>query len=717
VALRTPRAGLADAQRRRFLAAAGLATGALVLPVRLFAAGRDSTAPWGAYLRLAPDGSATVIVGRAEMGQGIYTGFAQLVAEELDLPWSQVRVESAPVDAAYNVPGPETPMQYTGGSLSLTRSYQQMREAGAAARSMLLEAASDRLAVPVATLSTREGRVRHAASGRELPYGELVAAAARKTPPRKVALKRRADFRLIGQPLTRIDTAAKTDGSAVFGLDVRLPGMRYAVVAHPPAFGARLASVGEAKARAVPGVESVVRLRNGAAVIASNTWAARQGRDALELKWQEAAPFQSAARAAAYAELAQRPGLAAREDGDVGAHATKKRVAADYVVPYLAHAPLEPLNCAAQVSASGCELWVGTQFQSEDRTAVAKLLGLKPAQVRIHTQYLGGAFGRRANPVSDFVVLAAEVARHVSYPVLTVWTREDEMKAGFYRPQAHNRLVATLGADGYPVTWTHTQVTQPVNKGSGYEKDSIDKKTGLDVSVFEGALEMPYRCANVRVDAHEMQEPVPVQWWRSVGHSVSAFAVESFIDECAHAAGRDPVAYRLALLTAQPRHAAALKLAAAKAGWGGPLPKGRARGVAVHETYDTVVAEVAEVSVEAGAVRVHRVVAAVHCGLAVNPAIVAAQVEGAICYGLSAALNQEITVRDGRTEQSNFDDYEPLRLPGMPLVETYIVPSHAHPTGIGEPPLPPIAPAVANALFALTGERVRRLPLRYAKLA
>jgi isoquinoline 1-oxidoreductase subunit beta len=703
--------------RRAFLGNAALAAGALVLPLRLARA--DSSARMNAYLRIAPSGRISVIVGRSEMGQGIYTGFAQLLAEELDVDWKDVEVEAAPVHPDYNVPGPETPMQYTGGSLSLTRSYRQMREAGAAARQMLIAAGAERMGVPATTLSTESGRVLHQATGRALSYGELAALAAKMPRPRKLALKSAAEFKLIGRSIARVDAGPRTNGSAVFGLDVRPKDLRYAVIAHPPAFGATLKAVDDSEARKVQGVLGVERLANGVAVIASNTHAARKGRDALKLDWSAGGDYSTDERVRAYAELSRTPGKAAREEGDVAANATGRRVEADYLAPFLAHAPMEPLNCTVQVSPDGCDIWVGTQFQSPDRNAVAKLLALAPEKVRLHNQLLGGGFGRRASASSDFVVLAAEVARHVRYPVQTLYTREDEMRAGYYRPLAHNRLVATLGADGYPVTWQHTQVAQPANKGSPYGADSLDAKTGVDVSLFEGAMELPYRCPNVRVDAHEMQEVVPVQWWRSVGHSVSAFAVESFVDECAHAAGKDPLAYRLALLdpAKSAKHVAALKLAAKRAGWGSKLPPGFARGVAVHETYDTVVAEIAEVSLINGQPRVHRVVAGVHCGLAVNPAIIASQVDSAICFGLSAALNQEITITAGRPDQGNFNDFEPLRISAMPVVETHIVPSRAKPTGIGEPPLPPIAPAVANALFALTGQRVRRLPFRYAKFA
>ena len=714
-------APLAAVSRRTLLKSAGAAAGGLLfgftLPlaaVRGAVAGRAPAHPaaLNAFVRIGTDGSVTLLVGKSEMGQGVFTGYAQLLGEELEVDWQTVRVESAPAAPEYNVPG--LPVQFTGGSMSVASGFDAMRQAGAYARSLLLAAGAESLGVPATELVAESGAVLHRASGRRLGYGALAARAAELPAPKPVALKAPAEWKLIGKPLKRVDTREKVNGRAGFGLDVRLKGLHFAMVSRAPSFGAKLASFDAAPAKAIAGVVAVVEVPSGVAVIATNTWAARQGRDALKPVWHDgpAAGFSSSALAREYARLAATPGTVARASGDVAAGAGK-RLEADYATPYLAHAAMEPLNCTVAFTADGCDVYAGTQMQSPDRMAAAAAAGLPPEKVRIHTTYLGGGFGRRAAATSDFVREAVSVARKFPSPVMTVWSREDDMRGGFYRPQSHSRFAATLGADGMPVSWSHTQVVQPVIKGTPFEAMAVDPKTGLDATTHEGASELPYAIANVRVEVHDDARPVPVLWWRSVGHSNTGFVVESFVDECAHAAGKDPLAYRLAMLTEHPRHRAALELAAAKAGWGTPLPKGRARGIAVHESFGSVVAEVAEVSLEDGAARVHRVVAAIHCGVAVNPNLIAQQLESAVTFGLSAALHGEITLEDGRVQQSNFNDYEVVRQGAAPLVEAYIVPSTDAPTGVGEPGLPPIAAATANALFALTGIRARRLPLKH----
>jgi isoquinoline 1-oxidoreductase beta subunit len=727
-----PGNALPDASRRRFLQQGGLAAGGLVLglalPVRsrpAFAAGAGPGAAAGApaainaYVKVAADGIVTLVVPKSEMGQGVYTGYAQVLAEELEVEWERVRVESAPVAAVYNVPF--APIQFTGGSMSISTGFDSLRKAGATARAMLTSAAAARLGVPESELRAERGTLVHAASGRSLGYGEVAAAAARLEPPADVALKPASEWRLIGRSLPRVDSRAKCDGTAIFGLDVRVPGLHYAVIARAPTFGAKLRRYDAAAAKAIPGVVAVVEVPQGVAVVAANTWAARRGRDALVTEWQDGAGARvsSSALAERYAALARKPGVVVASQGDVAAAqaAAARRLEADYAVPFLSHAAMEPLNCVAVPSQDGLDLHVGTQFQTADRDAAARVMGLPPERVRVHTTFLGGGFGRRANPFSDFIVDAVAVAKAVNRPVMTVWTREDDTRGGWYRPLAHARLTAGLGADGRPVAWSYTSVVQPVLIGTPFEA-FVDPKTGIDGATHEGASHLAYAVPNTRCDVHQVTDVgVPVQWWRAVGHTYTAFAVEGFVDECAHAAGQDPVAYRLALLDGKPRHLAALKLAAEKAGWGRPLPQGRARGVAVHESFGSVVAEIAEVSLEDGRPRVHRVVAAIDCGTAVNPALVAHQVESAVTYGLSAALGEEITLENGRVQQSNFGDYPVLRLDAMPVVETHIVPSTAPPTGVGEPGTPPIAPAVANALFALTGVRVRRLPLKHATFA
>ncbi len=710
--------------RRSFLKAAGAATGGLLvgiaLPLRSRAAASDApgSSLVNAYVQIGSDGRVRFIVPKSEMGQGVYTGLAQILADELEVDWESIAVESAPVAPVYNASF--APIQFTGGSSSISSSFELLRKVGATARGLLIAAAAEQLGVPATELAAAHGAVVHRASGRRLGYGALATRAAQLPVPADATPKPAADWRLIGRSMPRLDTAAKVNGSAGFGLDVRLPQLHYAVVARAPLFGGRVASLDAAAAKAIPGVVAVKQVPSGVAVIATNTWAALRGRAALKISWRDlpGATVSSDAIAADYARRARAPGILAHATGDVAAAAgAQQRLEADYPTPYLAHAPMEPLNCAVAFSATGCDVYSGTQFQTIDRNAAAEVAGLPPDQVRVHTTFLGGGFGRRGNPASDFVREAVAVAKDFGRPVMTVWTREDDIHGGYYRPQAHNRLTATLGADGRPLAWTHTQVIQSIVKGTPFEKMMTDPKTGIDAIQHEGASELPYAVPNLRVEVHDAVQPVPVLWWRSVGHTNTAFAVESFIDECAHAAGADPVAYRTALLAAQPRHLAVLQLAAEKAGWGTKPPAGRARGVAVHASFGSVVAEIAEVSLVAGRPKVHRVIAAIDCGLAVNPGQVAAQVESAICYGLSAALYGEVTLVDGHVVQSNFDDYPVVRLSDMPAVEVHIVPSTAAPTGVGEPGTPPIAPAVANALYALTRARARRLPLAHTTFA
>src|SRR5437870_4837880 len=495
--------------------------------------------------------------------------------------------------------------------------------------------------------------------------------------------------------------------------------MLTAVVARSPVFGGKLKSVNADKAKAVKGVRKVVEVPSGVAVIADGFWAAKRGRDALQIEWDEGpmADFNTKSQREQYAELAKQPGLSARKEGDGGGAigSAAKQVTAEYEVPYLAHAMMEPLNCLVDLRSDRCEIWTGTQFQTVDRAAAAAVAGLKPEQVQIHTTLLGGGFGRRANPVSDFVVEAVEVAKAVGAPVKVIWTREDDIRGGWYRPMWYDRLAAGLDAAGNPVAWTHTIVGQSILAGTMFE--SVMVKNGIDGSSVEGAADLPYAIPNVLVDLHSPKVGVPVQWWRSVGHSHTGFVVESFLDELAHTAGKDPYEFRRALLAHQPRYLGVLELAASKAKWGAPLPGGRARGIAVHFSFDSYVAQVAEASVaDDGTVRVHRVVCAVDCGRVVNPDTVVAQMEGGIIFGLTAALKGEITLERGRVQQRNFHDYQMLRMNEAPNIEVYIVPSTEHPTGVGEPGVPAVAPAVANAIFAATGKRVRRLPVRASDL-
>ncbi len=702
------------------LAGAGLVVG-FAAPARVFGAAPVIDAgivgaDVNAFVRVGLDGAVTLIIGKSEMGQGVYTGYAQLIGEELEVDWDAVRVEAAPVAAVYNSAGAES--QYTGSSDSVLTGFTAMREAGATARSLLIAAAAEVLHVAAAELVAERGTVVHRASGRRLGYGALAARAAKLPAPTSVTLKQPSEWRLIGQPLPRIDSREKTNGLAMFGADVRLPDLHYAMIARAPSFGGTVASFDATLAKAIPDVVAVVPVPTGVAVIANNTWAAQRGRDALKIDWRAgpAAGFSTSALAEAYAALAATPGHVVLAVGDIhsGSAGATKRLVADFATPYLAHAAMEPLNCTVALSSDACHVHTGTQSQTADRQAAAEVAGLRPEQVHIHTMYLGGGFGRRAHPTSDFVREAVAVAKGFGKPVMTVWSREDDMRGGSYRPQAHNRLTATLGSDGRPTSWVHTQVVQPIYVGTDLEATSVDAKTGIDSSTHDGASHVPYAIPNIRVEVHQQIAPVPVLWLRSVGHSATAFAIESFVDECAHAAGSDPLEYRLSLLSNKPRHVATLQLAAGKAGWGTQLPTGHARGIAVHQmTGATTVAEVAEVSLVDGRPRVHRVVVAIDCGLAVNPRLIAQQVESAVVFGLSGTLFGEITLVDGRVVQANYDSYEIVRFADSPVVEVYIVPSKEPPSGVGQEAVPPIAPAVANALFALTGIRARSLPLRH----
>jgi isoquinoline 1-oxidoreductase subunit beta len=539
--------------------------------------------------------------------------------------------------------------------------------------------------------------------------------------PTEVRLKDPREFRLIGKRAPRKDSADKTNGKARFTQDVHLPGMLTAVVAHPPRFGAKPKSFAASKAKAVNGVVDVVQIPSGVAVLARDTWSAKKGRDALQVEWDESAAFKLGTDEifARYRELAKSPGTIARKEGDPdAAFAQPARVLrATYDFPYLAHAAMEPLNCVVRLAKDGCEIWNGEQFQTVDQAKVAALLGVKPERVTIHMLYAGGSFGRRASKDSDYVLEAVNIAKAIGgrAPVKLVWLREDDTKAGNYRPAFHHVLEAALDAQGRPVGWRHRLVGQSILMGSPFEAGI---KGGIDPVSVEGATNLPYAIPNLLVDLHTPRDVgVPVQWWRSVGSTHTAHSTESFLDEIAAAAGQDPVAYRLALLEKHPRHAGVLKLAAEKAGWGTPLPAGadgerRGRGVAVHESFNTYVAQVAEVTVMPdGGVKVDRVVCAVDCGIAVNPDNVRSQVEGSVGFALSAVLHGAITLKDGEVEQSNFHDYASIRINEMPKVEVHIVPSAEKPTGIGEPAVPPVAPAVANAIAAATGKRVRRLPI------
>lgn len=712
--------------RRQFLKDSAALAGGLVigfyLPLR---GGRALAAeaapkpvyPPNAFIRIAADDSITIVVNKSEMGQGVYTSLPMLVAEELEADWSKIRVESAPVAAVYNHTG--FGMQLTGGSTSIPSSWEQLRKVGASARILLVRAAAQQWGVPESECRAENGQVIHA-GGKALRYGQLAGAAGKLPLPDDVPLKSPRDFKLIGKPVKRLDTPAKVNGSAQFGLDVTLPGMLTVLVARSPVFGGKVKRFDATEAKKVAGVQGVYQVPTGIAVAATGFWPAQTARNLLEIEWDEGpgAALSTASMREDYLARARVSGAVARKEGDAVAamRAAAKSVSAEYVVPYLAHASMEPLNAVVDLKADRCKIWTGTQSQTMDQAAAAKVAGLKPEQVVIHTTFLGGGFGRRANPRSDFVIEAVQVAKAVGQPVKVVWTREDDTRGGYYRPMWADHIEAGIDAAGNIAAWKHTIVGQSIVADTPFE--AFLTKDGIDVTSVEGAATLPYRIPNLQVDLHSPKNAVPVQWWRSVGHSHTAFIVETMVDELAHLAGRDPVQYRLDLLPVDSRYRGVLQLAAEKAGWGKARPPaGRALGVAVHQLFDSYVAEVAEVSVIDGKVRVHRVVAAVDCGMVVNPDGVRQQIESAVVYGLSAALHGEITLENGKVVQSNFHDYIPLRFSEMPQVEVHILPSSEPPTGIGEPGTPPIAPAVANAVFALTGQRLRSMPFDRIRLA
>lgn len=671
-----------------------------------------------AFVRIGADESVTVIAAHSEMGQGVYTSLPMLLNEELQADWSKIRVEAAPVDKVYN--HPVFGLQMTGGSTTSPAEWERYRKMGAVARIMLVEAAAQEWKVEPASCRVEKGVVIHDAASRRATYGSLANAAARLTPPTEIPLKEPKTFTVIGKPTRRLDTPSKSNGTAQFGLDVIVPGMLTAVVARPPVFGGRALKFDATETLKVPGVKAVEQVPSGVAIIADRFWPAKVGRDKLKVEWDlgpnEVLSTEQMLRD--FSALGKKPGTIAKKTGDpeTALKNAAKTLTAEYDVPFLAHAMMEPLNCVVDLRADWCEIWTGTQFETVDQANAAKAAGLPPEKVKIHTTLLGGGFGRRANPASDFVVEAVHVAKATKAPVKTVWTREDDLKGGWYRPMWHDRFVAGLDTRGNPILWTHTIVGQSITQGTPFEQYTI--KAGVDSTSVEGAADLIYGIPNLQVDLHSPKIGVPVQWWRSVGHSHTGFSVEAFLDEVAHAGGKDPYELRRTLLAKQPRMLAVLEMAAQKANWGTKLPAGVGRGIAAHFSFDSYVAQVVEASVEKnGNVHVHRVVCAVDCGRVINPDTVKAQMEGGIIFGLTAALKTEITLKEGRVEQSNFHDYQMLRIFESPQIEVHIVPSTENPTGVGEPGVPPVAPALANAIFAATGKRIRRLPIRASDLA
>lgn len=709
---------LAAPDRRGFIKLTGLGLTLALLPAACSKAG-ESGARAGVlaqpFLRIEPDGAVVVLSKHLEMGQGVWTGLATLVAEELDADWSKVRVESSPSEVpAYGNLDWGGKVQGTGGSSSIHNSYEQYRKAGATARAMLTAAAAKQWNVPDAEIAIVDGTVSHA-SGKSAGFGDLAATAAAMPVPQTVTLKDPAKFTLIGtSPAPRVDATDKVHGRQTFGMDVKLDGMLIAVIARAPLFGGTVKSFDAAKAKAVPGVVEVVQVPSGIAVLAKNTWAARQGREALVVAWDDskAEKRSSAQFEADYKALAAKGGgrsVVARGDAAKALAGAVKVIEADYVFPYLAHAPMEPMTCAGRLADGKCEMWAGFQIPTVDRGAAAQALGLPPEYITLHVLAAGGSFGRRATPTGDFTGELANILKATDgkYPVKLVWTREDDIQGGYYRPFNVHRIRAGVDAGGRIVGWDQSFVGQSILAGTPFGPPD-----GSDPGAYEGFATEQYDIQNASVRWIKAESPVPVLWWRSVGHTHSAYSKEVMMDELAAAAGKDPVEFRLAHLGEHPRHAAVLKLAAEKAGWGTPLPAGRARGIAVQESFGSFVAQVAEVSMKDGAISVDRVVCAVDCGLAVNPEHVRAQMEGGIGFGLGTALGSAITLTDGKPDQANFDTYSVLRIDRMPkAVEVHILNSGNQPSGVGEPGLPPIAPAVANAVAKLTGKRQHRLPL------
>jgi isoquinoline 1-oxidoreductase subunit beta len=699
-------------ERRTFLktgtaAAGGLLLG-LYLPRRSGEAileaqfGPPAPITPNAFIRIGADDVVTLIIHKPDNGQGTETSLAMLLAEELECDWSRIRTEFAPINPIYG-----GALQGTFGSLAIRTSYEPMRRTGATAREMLVQAAAQRWGIDTAQCRAENGAVVNLTSNARLTYGSLAEAAAKLPVPASVTLKDPSQFRLIGKPMKRVDAPAKVTGRATFGIDVRLPDMVYAVVARCPVFGGKVARFDATKAKTVNGVTQVIQIPQGVAIVATNTWAAMEGRRALQVEFDEGpnASLNTAGIREMFANLTLEPGAVAEHQGqgDAALASAAKRVDALYEAPYLAHARLEPYACVAHVRGKECDVWTGTQIPGQAHSTAVEATGFTPGNVRVHTTYMGGSYGSRGG--GAFVAEAVEIAKAIGVPVKLTYSRDDELQHDLYRPASAARFAAALDAEGWPVAWT-ARIACPTWMGlrNGVARESVEGIADYDI-------------ANIHVEYHDPGIGIPTGYWRSVGLSQNTFFAESFVDELAVAGGKDPVALRRRLYAKSPRLLAVLNLAAEKAGWGTPLPAGRSRGIAAVTGFGSFNAQVAEISIEQGKVRVHRVVSAVDCGRVVNPSGVLQQVQGAMVYGLSAALRGNITIDRGRVEQQNFHQYEPLRMHEMPVVDVHIVPSSAAPGGTGELTTPAIAPAVANALYAATGKRIRRLPFSLEKLA
>jgi isoquinoline 1-oxidoreductase beta subunit len=706
--------------RREFVIASAVASGGLLLGwhfdagPRVAAADATGTAPDfapNAFIRIGTDGRVTMITGQVEMGQGMYTAMPMLLAEELEVGLDQVRIEHAPPDDK-RYANPLIGFQTTAGSTSVKGLYLPMRRAGATARTMLIAAAAQRWSVDPASCRAERGAVIHTASRRKMGYGALAAAAAELPVPNEVVLKRPEEFKLIGTPAKRLDTPTKVNGIAQFGIDVRLPGMKIATVAASPVLGGKVAGLEESKAMAIAGVRQIVRLDEAVAVVADNMWAAKQGLAALVIRWDDGpnATVSTDDVVRGLAAAAQTPGVVARKVGDAAAAMAEAatKLEAEYEAPFLAHVTMEPINCTVHVRPDGCEVWTGSQVLSRAQATAAQVTGLPLEKVVVHNHYLGGGFGRRLE--HDYVTQAVRIAKQVDGPVKVIWTREEDVQHDVYRPYYYDRIAAGLDARGQPIAWTHRLVGPAIL--ARWAPPAF--RNGLDGDALDGAVHLVYDIPAIQVEYVRHEEPVvSTGFWRGVGVTHNTWVIESFIDELAAAAKADPFEYRRALLAKSPRARAVLELAAQRAGWGAKLPAGRGRGIALmYSGWDTYVAEVAEVAVShEGEVRVHRVVCAVDCGTIVNPDIVKAQIEGGVVFGIGGALWGEVTLKKGRVEQSNFHDVRVLRMNETPAIEVHLVKNGEAPGGIGEPGTAVTAPALANAIFAATGKRIRKLPL------
>jgi isoquinoline 1-oxidoreductase beta subunit len=706
--------------RRDFLkaSAAGLVLG-MYLPFARTASAEAAPVPTGAFapnafIRVTPDNWVVLVVKHHEMGQGTTTGIATLLADELDADWTRIKTEYAPSDPKLYANIAFGNAQGTGGSNAMKGSWEQARKAGATARALLVQAAAAAWKVPASEVVTSKSMLTHP-SGKRATYGDFAVAAAKLPVPAQPPLKAKSQYSLIGKWDTRrVDSADKSTGKATYTIDVKLPGLLTAVIARPPTFGSKLKSFDATRARAVPGVTDVVEVPEGVAVVGKGMWAALKGRDALDIEWNTTGTegLSTEGLFKKYRALAKTPGIHVKKDQQTNPllAKAKRRIDAVYEFPYLAHAPMEPLNCVASLHDGQLETWSGHQFPTLDHANAAKAVGLPLDKVQLHTLLSGGSFGRRANGWSDYTVEAVNVAKAINgrAPVRVQRTREDDMRAACYRPLYVHDVSVGLDADGNISGWRHAIVGQSILGASPFAKGIKD---GVDDSTVEGVNKSPYAIPGMSIELHSPEVPVRPLWWRSVGNTHTAYAMETLMDELATLAGKDAVDFRLALLKDKPRHSGVIRLAAQRANWGSPLPPGRARGFAMHESFDTYVAQVVEVSLTAaGQPKVERVVVAVDCGVAINPDVIRAQMEGGVGFALAAALYGEINIEKGRVLEGNFDDYRVLRIEQMPHVEVHIVATDEPPTGVGEPGVPPLAPAVANAVFKLTGKRIRRLP-------